>query len=129
MILAAQFKGLLDPITIMMSLPLAVIGALAGLLLTHEFMSIFAMIGMIMLMGLVTKNGILIVEFTDQLREQGHSCIEALLEAGPLRLRPILMTSVAMIADSRWPSPAATAPRPAPAWPGPSSAGSWPRRC
>ena len=98
MILAAQFKGLLDPITIMMSLPLAVIGALAGLLLTHEFMSIFAMIGMIMLMGLVTKNGILIVEFTDQLREQGHSCIEALLEAGPLRLRPILMTSVAMIA-------------------------------
>jgi len=57
-----------------------------------------AMIGMIMLMGLVTKNGILIVEFTNQLREQGRSTRDALLEAGPLRLRPILMTSVAMIA-------------------------------
>ncbi|HTN53630.1 MAG TPA: efflux RND transporter permease subunit [Anaeromyxobacter sp.] len=98
MILAAQFESLQDPVTIMVSLPLAVIGALLGLLLSHEFLSIFAMIGMIMLMGLVTKNGILIVEFTDQLREEGRSCVEALLEAGPLRLRPILMTSVAMIA-------------------------------
>jgi HAE1 family hydrophobic/amphiphilic exporter-1 len=98
MILAAQFESLLDPVTIMVSLPLAVIGALAGLLLSHEFLSIFAMIGMIMLMGLVTKNGILIVEFTNQLREEGRSAVDALLEAGPLRLRPILMTSVAMIA-------------------------------
>jgi HAE1 family hydrophobic/amphiphilic exporter-1 len=98
MILAAQFESLQDPVTIMVSLPLAVIGALLGLLLSHEFLSLFAMIGMIMLMGLVTKNGILIVEFTNQLREDGRSCVEALLEAGPLRLRPILMTSVAMIA-------------------------------
>jgi HAE1 family hydrophobic/amphiphilic exporter-1 len=82
----------------MASLPLSVIGAFTALFLAGEYMSIFALIGMIMLMGLVTKNGILIVEFTNQLREAGRSAREALLEAGPLRLRPILMTSVAMIA-------------------------------
>ena len=98
MILAAQFESLLDPFTIMLSLPLSVIGAIAALLAAHEYMSMMAMIGMIMLAGLVTKNGILIVEFTNQLREDGRSAREALLEAGPLRLRPILMTTVAMIA-------------------------------
>jgi HAE1 family hydrophobic/amphiphilic exporter-1 len=98
MILGAQFESLLDPVTIMLSLPLAVIGAIGALLLAHEYMSMMAMIGMIMLAGLVTKNGILIVEFTNQLREEGRPTREALLEAGPLRLRPILMTSVAMIA-------------------------------
>jgi HAE1 family hydrophobic/amphiphilic exporter-1 len=98
MILAAQFGSLTDPITIMMSLPFAVIGALGGLLVTNEYMSMFAMIGMIMLMGLVTKNGILLVDFTNQLKEKGRSTKEALLEAGPIRLRPILMTTIAMIA-------------------------------
>jgi hydrophobic/amphiphilic exporter-1 (mainly G- bacteria), HAE1 family len=98
MILAAQFESLLDPITIMLALPLSVIGAIGALLLAHEYMSMLAMIGMIMLAGLVTKNGILIVEFTNQLREDGRSTLDALLEAGPLRLRPILMTTVAMIA-------------------------------
>ena len=98
MILAAQFESLLDPFTIMMSLPFAVIGALGALLLTGEFMSMFAMIGMIMLMGLVTKNGILLVDFTNQLRAKGMSTHDALMEAGPIRLRPILMTTVAMIA-------------------------------
>ena len=98
MVLCAQFESLLDPLTIMISLPLSVIGALSGMLLAQEYMTIFAMIGMIMLMGLVAKNGILIVEFTNQLREEGRPTKEALLEAGPMRLRPILMTSVAMIA-------------------------------
>ncbi|ACG73619.1 acriflavin resistance protein [Anaeromyxobacter sp. K] len=98
MILAAQFGSLLDPFTIMLSLPFAVIGALGALLATGQFMSIFALIGMIMLMGLVTKNGILLVEFANQLRERGRSARDALLEAGPIRLRPILMTTVAMIA-------------------------------
>jgi HAE1 family hydrophobic/amphiphilic exporter-1 len=98
MILAAQFGSLLDPITIMMSLPFAVIGALGGLLLTGQYMSMFAMIGMIMLMGLVTKNGILLVDYANQLKEKGKSTREALLEAGPVRLRPILMTTIAMIA-------------------------------
>jgi HAE1 family hydrophobic/amphiphilic exporter-1 len=98
MILAAQFGSLMDPITIMMSLPFAVIGALGGLLLSGQYMSMFAMIGMIMLMGLVVKNGILLVDFTNQLKEKGRSTKEALLEAGPIRLRPILMTTIAMIA-------------------------------
>jgi HAE1 family hydrophobic/amphiphilic exporter-1 len=82
----------------MMSLPFAIIGALGALLATGQFMSMFAMIGVIMLMGLVVKNGILLVEFTNGLREQGRSLREALLEAGPIRLRPILMTTIAMIA-------------------------------
>jgi HAE1 family hydrophobic/amphiphilic exporter-1 len=74
------------------------VGAVAALLLAGQYMSMMAMIGFIMLMGLVTKNGILLVEFTNQLRAQGRAPHEALLEAGPIRLRPILMTSVAMIA-------------------------------
>jgi len=97
-ILAAQFESLLHPFTIMMALPFSVIGALGGLALARQDMSIFAMIGMIMLMGLVTKNGILLVEFTNQLRKDGRTTREALLEAGPVRMRPIVMTTVAMIA-------------------------------
>jgi HAE1 family hydrophobic/amphiphilic exporter-1 len=97
-ILAAQFESLVHPFTIMMALPFAVIGGIGGLLLANQYMSMMAMIGFIMLMGLVTKNGILLVEFTNQLRAKGLSTREALLEAGPVRLRPILMTSVAMIA-------------------------------
>jgi HAE1 family hydrophobic/amphiphilic exporter-1 len=97
-VLAAQFESLVHPFTIMMSLPFAVIGGIGGLLVAQEYMSMIAMIGFIMLMGLVTKNGILLVEFTNQLKAQGRSTREALLEAGPVRLRPILMTSVAMIA-------------------------------
>jgi HAE1 family hydrophobic/amphiphilic exporter-1 len=97
-ILAAQFESLVHPFTIMMSLPFAVIGGIGGLLLARQYMSMLAMIGFIMLMGLVTKNGILLVEFTNQLRARGRATKEALLEAGPIRLRPILMTTVAMIA-------------------------------
>jgi hydrophobic/amphiphilic exporter-1 (mainly G- bacteria), HAE1 family len=97
-ILAAQFESLIHPFTIMMSLPFAIIGGIAGLLLAQQYLSMMAMIGFIMLMGLVTKNGILLVEFTNQLRAAGKSTREALLEAGPVRLRPILMTTVAMIA-------------------------------
>jgi len=97
-ILAAQFESLIHPFTIMMSLPFAVIGGIAGLLLARQYMSMMAMIGFIMLMGLVTKNGILLVEFTNQLRHAGKKTVDALLEAGQTRLRPILMTTVAMIA-------------------------------
>jgi HAE1 family hydrophobic/amphiphilic exporter-1 len=97
-ILAAQFESLVHPFTIMMSLPFAIIGGIAGLLIAQQYMSMMAMIGFIMLMGLVTKNGILLVEFTNQLRHAGKSTTEALLEAGQVRLRPILMTTVAMIA-------------------------------
>jgi hydrophobic/amphiphilic exporter-1 (mainly G- bacteria), HAE1 family len=97
-ILAAQFESLIHPFTIMMSLPFAIIGGIAGLLIAQQYMSMMAMIGFIMLMGLVTKNGILVVEFTNQLRHAGKSTVEALLEAGQVRLRPILMTTIAMIA-------------------------------
>jgi HAE1 family hydrophobic/amphiphilic exporter-1 len=98
MILAAQFGNLIDPVTIMIALPFSVIGALGALVGTAQFMSIFAMIGMIMLMGLVAKNGILLVEFANQVKARGASARDALLEAGPVRLRPILMTTIAMVA-------------------------------
>jgi HAE1 family hydrophobic/amphiphilic exporter-1 len=97
-ILAAQFESLIHPFTIMMSLPFALIGGIGGLLVANQALSMMAMIGFIMLMGLVTKNGILLVEFTNQLRHQGKGTMDALLEAGQTRLRPILMTTVAMIA-------------------------------
>jgi hydrophobic/amphiphilic exporter-1 (mainly G- bacteria), HAE1 family len=97
-VLAMQFESLLHPFTIMTALPFAMIGAIGGLLIANQFLSMFAMIGIIMLMGLVTKNGILLVEFTNQLREEGKPTREALIEAGQVRLRPILMTTIAMIA-------------------------------
>lgn len=97
MILAAQFNSFIQPITIMISLPLSVIGAFGALYISGMHLSIYAMIGIIMLMGLVTKNAILLVDFADQARERGSSVIEALVEAGVLRLRPILMTTVAMV--------------------------------
>jgi HAE1 family hydrophobic/amphiphilic exporter-1 len=97
-ILAAQFESLLHPFVIMTSLPFSLIGVIGGLLAAREYMSMFAMIGVIMLFGLVLKNGILLVEFTNQVRERGKSVNDALLEAGPVRLRPILMTTIAMIA-------------------------------
>ncbi|HET7506115.1 MAG TPA: efflux RND transporter permease subunit [Kofleriaceae bacterium] len=97
MILAAQFESLIHPFTIMMSLPLAVVGAFGALFLAGQTFSIFAMIGLIMLMGLVTKNAILLVDFALKQKADGHSTHDALLIAGPIRLRPILMTTAAMI--------------------------------
>ncbi len=97
MILAAQFNSFIQPITIMVSLPLSVIGAFGALFLSDMVLSIYAMIGVIMLMGLVTKNAILLVDFANQGRERGMERNEALVEAGRLRLRPILMTTAAMV--------------------------------
>jgi HAE1 family hydrophobic/amphiphilic exporter-1 len=97
MILAAQFESFIHPFTIMMSLPLAVVGAFGALFLTGANFSIFGMIGLIMLMGLVTKNAILLVDFTQKQKAQGATTHDALLIAGPIRLRPILMTTAAMI--------------------------------
>jgi hydrophobe/amphiphile efflux-1 (HAE1) family protein len=95
LVLAAQFESFLDPFTIMLTVPLAVAGALLSLWLFHQTLNIFSEIGMIMLIGLVTKNGILIVEFTNQKRERGMPRMEAVVEAASQRLRPILMTSLA----------------------------------
>ncbi len=97
MILAAQFESFIHPFTIMMSLPLAVVGAFGALFLTGQTFSIFAMIGIIMLMGLVTKNAILLVDFARKQRDEGIATHDALLAAGTIRLRPILMTTAAMI--------------------------------
>jgi len=98
MVLAAQFESLVHPFTIMLSLPLSIVGALGLLVLTGRTLNIFSMIGMIMLMGLVTKNAILLVDYTNLLRRQGLAKHEALLRAGPVRLRPILMTAFSTIA-------------------------------
>ncbi|MFT3927269.1 MAG: efflux RND transporter permease subunit [Myxococcales bacterium] len=97
MILASQFESFIHPLTIMVSLLFAFIGAFGGLYIGHMRISIFAMIGFIMLMGLVTKNAILLVDFALQLRERGQSVKEALENAGATRLRPILMTTAAMV--------------------------------
>ena len=95
LVLAAQFESFIDPFTIMLTVPLALAGALLSLWLFHQTLNIFSEIGMIMLIGLVTKNGILIVEFTNQKRELGMSRMDAVIEAASQRLRPILMTSLA----------------------------------
>jgi len=97
MVLAAQFESFLHPLTIMVSLPLSLIGALGLLYLSGLTMSIMTFIGIIMLMGLVTKNAILLVDRANALRESGASVFEAMVEAGATRLRPILMTTAAMI--------------------------------
>jgi multidrug efflux pump subunit AcrB len=97
LVLASQFGSFLQPVAIMMSLPLSLIGVLLALLFTKTTLNIFSMIGFIMLMGLVTKNAILLVDFTNQAIRAGRSVREAILEAGQVRLRPILMTTLAMI--------------------------------
>ena len=97
-VLASQFESFFEPFIIMLSLPLAIVGALLLLLVTGNNLGMPAMIGVVMLMGLVTKNAILLVDYTNQLRrEEGLSVHDALHKAGPVRLRPIVMTTVAMI--------------------------------
>lgn len=96
LILAAQFESFIDPLIIIVTVPLALAGSLFSLWLFGQSWNIFSQIGTIMLIGLVTKNGILIVEFANQLREQGKSKYQATLEAAESRLRPILMTSLAI---------------------------------
>lgn len=96
-ILASQFGSFIQPIAIMMTLPLAIIGVLLGLLFTGSTLNMFSMIGFIMLMGLVTKNAILLVDYSNQQRRAGHGLRESLADAGAVRLRPIVMTTLAMI--------------------------------
>lgn len=96
LILAGQFESFIDPFIIILTVPMAVAGALLSLWLFGQTWNIFSQIGTIMLIGLVTKNGILIVEFANQLREEGKEKYEAIMEAAESRLRPILMTSLAI---------------------------------
>jgi multidrug efflux pump len=96
LVLAAQFESFVDPFVIMITVPLAIAGAVLSLWIFNQTLNIFSQIGMIMLIGLVTKNGILIVEFANKKQEAGHGKIEAVVEAATARLRPILMTSLTM---------------------------------
>ena len=100
MVLASQFESLVHPFTVLLAVPLAVTGALAVLWIAGSTLNLYSQIGMILLIGLVTKNSILLVEYANQLRERGRSAAEAMLEAGRIRLRPILMTSVATITSA-----------------------------
>jgi hydrophobe/amphiphile efflux-1 (HAE1) family protein len=97
LVLASQFGSFLQPIAIMVSLPLSMIGVLLALLVTGSTLNIFSVIGIVMLMGLVTKNAILLVDFTNHGQREGKQQFAAILEAGQVRLRPILMTTLAMI--------------------------------
>ncbi len=97
MILASQFRNFLQPLALMTSLPLTLIGVVLALLMFRSTLSIFSIIGIVMLMGLVTKNAILLVDFAIRMRQQGMDRTEALLRAAKVRLRPILMTTLAMI--------------------------------
>jgi len=97
LILAAQFESFIDPLSIMLSLPLSLLGMAAMLLLTGDTINIMSLIGLIMLMGLVTKNAILLVDFAKVLRSRGMDRTEAIITAGRTRLRPIMMTTLAMI--------------------------------
>jgi multidrug efflux pump len=97
LVLAAQFESFVDPVVIMVSVPLSITGALAALYFSGGTLNVYSQIGLITLVGLITKHGILILEFTNQLREEGREMIEALVDAAELRLRPILMTTGAMV--------------------------------
>jgi multidrug efflux pump subunit AcrB len=97
LILASQFGSFLHPLAIMLSLPLSLFGVAVALLATGDTLNIMSMIGLIMLMGLVTKNAILLVDFANHGRKAGLSIPEALLQAGLVRMRPIIMTTAAMI--------------------------------
>ncbi|HEX9705204.1 MAG TPA: efflux RND transporter permease subunit [Gemmatimonadales bacterium] len=97
LILASQFGSFLQPLAIMLSLPLSLVGVMLALMLTRGTFNIMSMIGVIMLMGLVTKNAILLVDFANKARERGSDRRQALIDAGELRLRPIVMTTLAMI--------------------------------
>ena len=101
MVLASQFNSFMHPITVLMALPFSISGALVALLLTGQSLNLYSMIGLILLLGIVKKNSILLVDFTNQIRDRGNiSITDALLEACPIRLRPILMTSIATIAGA-----------------------------
>ncbi|MEJ2470771.1 MAG: efflux RND transporter permease subunit [Desulfuromonadales bacterium] len=97
LVLAAQFESFFDPLIIMLSVPLSITGALIALKLTGNTLNVYSQIGLVTLIGLITKHGILIVEFANQLREQGRDKLEAVIESATLRLRPILMTTGAMV--------------------------------
>jgi multidrug efflux pump len=97
LVLAAQFESFIDPFVILLSVPLSMLGALLAMRLTGGTLNVYSQIGLVTLIGLITKHGILIVEFSNQLRQQGRTVMEAVVQASSMRLRPILMTTGAMV--------------------------------
>lgn len=100
MVLASQFDSFIHPVTVLMALPFSISGAFMGLYIAHQSINMYSLIGFILLMGIVKKNSILLVDFTNQMRAEGNDVRTALLKACPVRLRPILMTSVATVAGA-----------------------------
>src|SRR5262249_56370078 len=100
MILGVQFNSFIHPLTVLLAMPFAVTGALVTLWFTGDTLNMMSMIGLILLMGLVKKNPIILIDYTNQLRDEGLGVQEAVLKACPVRLRPILMTSVATVAGA-----------------------------
>ncbi len=100
LVLSAQFESFIHPFVIMLTVPLAMAGALVGLYIFNNSLNIYSQIGIIMLIGIAAKNGILIVEFANQIRDEGRPIKEALLQAAGIRLRPILMTAIATMFGS-----------------------------
>jgi multidrug efflux pump len=96
-VLAAQFESFRDPLIILLTVPLSMTGALGALYFFGGTLNVYSQIGLVTLVGLITKHGILIVDFSNQLQEQGHARRDAIVEASALRLRPILMTTGAMV--------------------------------
>jgi len=100
LVMAAQFESFVHPTVVMISVPLALVGGLAGLVVTGHTLNIFSQIGLLMLIGIATKNGILLVEFINQMRDQGHEFEQAIVEACKIRLRPVLMTTISTLAGA-----------------------------
>ena len=97
LVLSAQFESFRDPVMIMLSVPLSMTGALAALYFTGGTLNVYSQIGLVTLIGLITKHGILIVDFANRMQEEGRTRVEAIVEGATLRLRPILMTTFAMV--------------------------------
>ena len=100
LVLAAQFESFINPLVVMLTVPMGVLGGFIGMVVMQQGLNIYSQIGMIMLIGMVTKNGILIVEFANQLRDKGHALEVAIIDASARRLRPILMTAFTTLAGS-----------------------------
>ncbi len=100
LVLAAQFESFVHPLVILLTVPLAIAGALFGLMLTGGTLNIYSQIGIVMLIGIAAKNGVLIVEFINQLRDAGRSFDEAIVEAAGIRLRPVIMTTISTVMGS-----------------------------
>lgn len=100
LVLAAQFESFLQPVVIMLTVPLAIAGALVGLWLNGSSLNIYSQIGLLMLIGIATKNGVLVIEFINQLRDAGREISEAIVEGAVIRLRPVLMTTISTVAGA-----------------------------